>query len=279
MRNVDGLLSAESLSQSRIQEDQCTAEMTEISNEYNHLVNSILDGLDEDGNNTATEFSMRNSLTELLNCDSSEETENSPETFEDVVKNIQKLIVSEPTNIFNVFREEIFTCCVRAMRRQTFSPYNKIFVKFSDLEGTSEGAIDEGGPTRELFRLVINFIKDSQMFTGSHKKHISLNATALNNKHYYEAGRIIALSLVHGGPAPHFFSDFLFNLITGQEKNVSPTLNDVEEEIKSALIELEKTENLSKAQNIITDTNIFSIAGYNFIYDMKDKSDIIQGRK
>lgn len=40
------------------------------------------------------------------------------------------------------------------------------------------------------------------MFVGNNKKHISLSASALEKKHYYEAGRIIALSLVHGGPAP-----------------------------------------------------------------------------
>lgn len=264
-------------------------------------MSSILDGYDHDENNTSSEISNSFPLREMPNCVSTEDpehisetfgfplrempkcvstedTEHIPETFEDVLKILQKLITNEISNTFNVFREEIFTCCVRAMRRQTFSPFNKIFVKFSDMEGTSEGAIDEGGPTRELFRLVINFIKDSPMFTGTQKKHISLNAKAFNSRHYYEAGRIIALSLVHGGPAPHFFSDTLFNLIIGQDKKVSPTLSDVEEDIKAALIQLENSQSLSNAQSVITDTNIFSIAGYNFIFDIQEKSDIIQGR-
>ncbi|CAG9819138.1 unnamed protein product [Phaedon cochleariae] len=265
---------------------QCTSESTAINNEYQYLVNSILDGLDHDANKIASEISNHspicmlqdNSIIEEMERSSEQlATENIHQTFEDVVKTLQEPINNEESNTFNVFREEIFTCCVRAMRRQSFSPYNKIFVKFSDMEGTSEGAIDEGGPTRELFRLVINFIKEGPMFTGSYKKHLSLNAQALKNNHYYEAGRIIALSLVHGGPAPHFFSECLFRLITGQVENALPTLNDVGEDIKSALIQLENTESLSEAQNVITDTSIFTIAGYNFIYNFQDKSDIIQG--
>lgn len=180
--------------------------------------------------------------------------------------------------MFNVFRDEVFTCCVRAMRRPSFSPCNKLFVKFSDIEGESEGAIDEGGPTRELFRLLLNFIKDSLMFTGTDAKNITLNAAALNNKHYYEAGRIIALSLVHGGPAPHFFSNLLFNLIIGMEDNVVPTVDDVEGDIRTVLNKLQNTENLNEVQNIVTENNIFSIAGYNFIFNMDEKSHIIQGR-
>lgn len=83
------------------------------------------------------------------------------------------------------------------------------------------------------------------MFTGSHKKHIPLNATALNNKHYFEAGRIKALSLLHTGPAPYFFSDSLFKLIIVQEKEITPTLNNVRKDIKIALIQLENAECLS----------------------------------
>lgn len=145
------------------------------------------------------------------------------------------------------------------------------------MEGISEGAIDEGGPTRELFRLVMNYIKDSQMVVGQRKKHIALNASSLSNKHYYEAGRIIALSLVHGGPTPHFFSNSLFSLLIGEE-NFSPTFENVDEKISSTLKQLEKTENLCDVQNLITDSNIFSIAGYNFIYTKEEKLDVIQGK-
>ncbi|KAB0803118.1 hypothetical protein PPYR_00088 [Photinus pyralis] len=161
------------------------------------------------------------------------------------------------------------------MRRPTFSPYKKMFVKFSDIEGLSEGAIDDGGPTRELFRLVLTYIKDSPMFVGNRKK-LSLNAVALENKHYFEAGRIIALSLIHGGPAPHFVSDFLFSLIVGDE-NTKPTFEDVEEDVRSTLIQLKNCDCLSDAQNIVTDNNIFSTAGYSFIFKIEEIPKVLEG--
>lgn len=35
------------------------------------------------------------------------------------------------------------------MRRKTFGPFNEISVKFSGCEDVAEGAVDEGGPTKE----------------------------------------------------------------------------------------------------------------------------------
>lgn len=62
------------------------------------------------------------------------------------------------------------------MRRTSFSPYNKPFVKFSDIDGAPERAIDERGPSRELFRLALDFLKGSSMFTGVCKKHLTHRA-------------------------------------------------------------------------------------------------------
>lgn len=45
---------------------------------------------------------------------------------------------------------------------------------------------------------------------------------------YYDVGRLIAVSLVHGGPAPKFFSKVLFHAIakdTGSK--ISASINDI----------------------------------------------------
>lgn len=47
-----------------------------------------------------------------------------------------------------------------------FSPTNKMSVKFTDDYGQSEGAVDLGGPRRELLTLVMQYLKRSRMFTG-----------------------------------------------------------------------------------------------------------------
>lgn len=41
------------------------------------------------------------------------------------------------------------------------------------------------------------------------------------------AGRAIAVSLVHGGPAPRFLSPVLFDGLVGGPNAACPTLNDI----------------------------------------------------
>ena len=52
-------------------------------------------------------------------------------------------------------------------REKKFSPANNISVKFADNVGTSEGAIDVGGPKREFLRLAVRSVNlDSGVFIG-----------------------------------------------------------------------------------------------------------------
>ena len=41
------------------------------------------------------------------------------------------------------------------MTRKRFSPLQNIYVKFPDIEGNSEGAVDVGGPKMEFLRLAV----------------------------------------------------------------------------------------------------------------------------
>ncbi|XP_030069546.1 G2/M phase-specific E3 ubiquitin-protein ligase [Microcaecilia unicolor] len=51
--------------------------------------------------------------------------------------------------------------------------------------------------------------------------------SALKENLYYEAGRMIAVSLVHGGPSPSFFSRTLFNCLVYGPEQVEPTIEDL----------------------------------------------------
>ncbi|KAK4887472.1 hypothetical protein RN001_003743 [Aquatica leii] len=150
-------------------------------------------------------------------------------------------------NIY-IYRDDIFNCCVRAMRRKTFNEYNRISVKFSDIEGNSEGAVDLGGPTREMFRIVLNYIKNSKLFFGSDKKSISLSNDALKNKEYFETGRLIGLSLIHGGTGPHFFSEKLYSILVFGFSETQFTIEEVEPEIKDKILKLLEFEDLPLLQ-------------------------------
>lgn len=225
------------------------------ANNYNELVHEIFDCSFDDVENTARADNVH--------------VEETYETLNDILKNFQQKINMEKVNQFNVFRENVFSCCVRAMRRKTFDPFKKISVKFSDLEGNSEGAIDEGGPTREMFRLVLSELASSNLFTGINKKNISLNNNALHDNLYFEATRIVSLSLLHGGPGPHFMSKTLFTLISKGIESTNIKIADLEEEeVKTKLSLFEVEDDLNKLQEMILEDPLFSIAGCHYIYSV-----------
>ncbi|GAB5572772.1 G2/M phase-specific E3 ubiquitin-protein ligase isoform X1 [Prionailurus iriomotensis] len=58
-------------------------------------------------------------------------------------------------------------------------------------------------------------------------QHKDLLRQALKENLYYEAGKILAISLVHGGPSPGFFSKTLFNCLVYGPENTQPILDDV----------------------------------------------------
>ncbi|CAH0560577.1 unnamed protein product [Brassicogethes aeneus] len=122
-----------------------------------------------------------------------------------------------------------------------FSPFNKISVLFSDIEGNSEGVVDAGGPMREMFRLVIGYIRNSRMFFGEENKYITLDGEALQKEHYFKVG-LIALSIIHGGPALSFFSKSLYSGVVGEGYSKTDfTLNDVENEIREKILKVDST--------------------------------------
>ncbi|CAG9769722.1 unnamed protein product [Ceutorhynchus assimilis] len=222
------------------------------------LVNSILDCFE-------TQSLPNTNNTEI--CE--------PQTISSLLKHLQQNINTQKTSQFNVYREDIFGCCVRAMRRAGFDPFSKISVKFSDAEGTSEGAVDEGGPCREMFRLSLNWLKDSGMFCGAQKKNLNLCGNALHKNMYFEAGRLIVLSLIHGGPGPHFFSETLFALLSGQI--AIPTLDDIDRETREKITQFQNAKDLDELQAIIADSDVFSLAGFPIIVQAEEREKIVQG--
>ena len=108
-----------------------------------------------------------------------------------------------------------------------------ISVKFCDDVGTTEGAVDAGGPKREFFTLVLDWLMNSQLFSGSnHCKYLTYNASSQANDDYLNAGVIIAMSLVHGGPG-------LYKCIIKGPNNISVSASDVyDAELRSSFEKL-----------------------------------------
>ncbi|CAI5646155.1 unnamed protein product [Oreochromis niloticus] len=85
---------------------------------------------------------------------------------------------------------------------------------------------------------------------------------AARQDEYFLAGKMIAVSIVHGGPAPHFLSKNLVNHITGNQ-SFSATVEDVQdEEITKILHQVLKAESEESLHNLILqNSTIFQTAG------------------
>ena len=77
----------------------------------------------------------------------------------------------------NTSRNHIWEGAKRAMSRKSFFPSHKVSVKFTDNTGNAEGAVDQGGSTREFFTMAIERLLNCQMLlvspspNSSHSMH------------------------------------------------------------------------------------------------------------
>ena len=70
-----------------------------------------------------------------------------------------------PANKINIHRADLWGGVKRGLTRKTFKTHAKIDVKFADAIGNTEGAIDLGGPLREMFTISLRYVAN-KMFTA-----------------------------------------------------------------------------------------------------------------
>lgn len=152
-------------------------------------------------------------------------------TAEDVLTELAQQVDISNITKFNVIRTKIFDSAKRALNRKKFNPCHKISVKFTDDVGSSEEAVDLGGPKREFLTLLLHsLLYESPLFFGHpHSRFLSLNQKSLEEEEYRLTGEIIALSLVHGGPAPRCLSNLVFQALVNGAQGVTPTTVDMED--------------------------------------------------
>ncbi len=74
--------------------------------------------------------------------------------------------------------------------------------------------------------------ENNSLFCGSDTaKCPRHNLVELERKTYYYVGVIIALSLIHGGPAPHFFSAGVADYIVKGIEGVNPDVQEVPDDV------------------------------------------------
>lgn len=95
-------------------------------------------------------------------------------SLQEILEQLALKINEDKISKFNISRSHLWEGALRGLRRKSFSPDNKVSVKFTDDSGTSEGAIDLGGPKREFFTLVLDWIVNSQLFCGPEKSKLTI---------------------------------------------------------------------------------------------------------
>ncbi|XP_033099825.1 G2/M phase-specific E3 ubiquitin-protein ligase-like [Anneissia japonica] len=134
----------------------------------------------------------------------------------------------DTSSLFNICRSNVWSGAVRGLKRKSFAPSKRLSLLFTDSIGQAEGAIDQGGPRREFFTLIMEEIKQSSLFDGPMDKRVlSFNGAAMAEDRYFHAGQLIAMSLVHGGPSPTFFSNVLYESIAYGISKTTPGIVDV----------------------------------------------------
>ena len=86
-----------------------------------------------------------------------------------------------------------------------------------------EPAVDDGGPRREFFMLFMSSLNwQESLLEGPRDRRIMRhNTKALDDDVYRTIGKIVALSIIHGGPGPVFLAESVVNyLFDGKQVKV-----------------------------------------------------------
>ncbi|KAF3854594.1 hypothetical protein F7725_022649 [Dissostichus mawsoni] len=136
-----------------------------------------------------------------------------------IIENLADAIDHNTVSRFKITRSNVWDGAVRGFRRSTICEKSDLLVRFTDDAGSVEEGIDAGGPRREFRTLLMSFLQSRPIFEGPpQSRYLVYNAAGLFNQEdeYVMAGKMIAVSIVHGGPGPHFLSRDLVNHIAGQ---------------------------------------------------------------
>lgn len=112
------------------------------------------------------------------------------------------------------------------------------FTKHFRVTFIGEAAVDAGGPMREyLHILVASIVQNNSLFCGSENLRVPMHSVLeLERQTFYHIGSILALSLVHGGPAPAFFTPAIADYFVYGVQKIKATVDDVpDDQVKQKL--------------------------------------------
>ena len=132
-------------------------------------------------------------------------------SLKEVLKSVQPC--SHTSQRLTVHRDSILPDSIAFFKKRNFDFNLPLKVTF---EG--EPAIDGGGPKREFFTLLLRELlsqsSNIHLFEGNDGIYLPLhNTDALRSNLYKVAGRMVAASIINGGPGFPFFSKAVYKYI------------------------------------------------------------------
>ncbi|XP_056091518.1 G2/M phase-specific E3 ubiquitin-protein ligase-like [Rhinichthys klamathensis goyatoka] len=200
-------------------------------------------------------------------------------TSADIVSDLSLKIIKTSCSRFNINRADVWDGAIRGFGRASYNPSHDMLVKFTDDEGTTEDAVDTGGPKREFLTLLMDCLRTRRIFDGpANRRFLTFNSAAAREDEYFLAGQMIAVSIVHGGPGPRFLSDMLYNHLTGRT-DINGTVEDITDEtMKAALLEISSAASLDEL-NMLMDkyASLLQTAGcFDYPQSVEGKENIVE---
>ncbi|XP_056094039.1 G2/M phase-specific E3 ubiquitin-protein ligase-like [Rhinichthys klamathensis goyatoka] len=200
-------------------------------------------------------------------------------TAADVVSNLSLNLKKSSCSRFNINRANVWDGALRGFRRSSFDPTCSLMVKFTDDAGLTEEALDSGGPSREFLTLLMDTIKTRRVFEGKENaKYLSFDCKAAEDNEYFQIGKMIAVSIVHGGPGPRCLSPNFFLYLIGKVKTIEAPVEDIpDDEVKKTLLEIKNATSLSELQGLTEKhSSMLQTAGcYRFMRTLGDKNKVV----
>ncbi|XP_048035991.1 G2/M phase-specific E3 ubiquitin-protein ligase-like [Megalobrama amblycephala] len=133
----------------------------------------------------------------------------------DILRSFQKdHLDTENCAIVVARRSKILHSACQALSKSYFAWHRTPRIEF-----VGESAEDHGGPQREFFRLLMIEAQSALgIFEGKQGQvFFAYNQSALEQNRFYTCGKLIAWSLIHGGPGIKALHPTLYLLMCGQE--------------------------------------------------------------
>ena len=130
---------------------------------------------------------------------------------------------SDNTRRITVRRSRLLDDTVKSLKIRAWNPSTSLKVTF-----LGEPGVDDGGPRREFFRLLLPEIsKNNFLFQGPLSARIPChNVLAVQERMYFYVGQILALSMLHDGPGFHCLAPTVVHYILGDYTH-GPSWEDI----------------------------------------------------